>query len=47
LQRTAGKSLASTGIGNKNIEFRYKILSERMPIFNESSSYYEVRLPLI
>jgi two-component system LytT family sensor kinase len=47
LQRTAGKSLVSTGIGNKNIEFRYKILSERMPIFNESSSYYEVRLPLI
>lgn len=47
LQRTAGKSLVSTGIGNKNIEFRYKILSERMPVFKESNGYYEVRLPLI
>ncbi|WDF65387.1 sensor histidine kinase [Flavobacterium sp. KACC 22763] len=47
LQRTAGKTLVSTGIGNKNIKFRYKILSERMPIFSESNGYYDVRLPLI
>ena len=47
LQRTAGKSLVSTGIGNKNIEFRYKILSEKMPVFKESKDFYEVRLPLI
>lgn len=47
LQRTSGKSLSSTGIGNKNIEFRYKILSERMPVFTESEDFYDVRLPLI
>lgn len=47
LQQTAGKSLISTGIGNKNIEFRYKILSQKMPSFSESNGYYEVRLPLI
>ena len=47
LQRTTGKTLVSTGIGNKNIKFRYKILSERMPIFSESNGYYDVRLPLI
>ncbi|EJG02531.1 sensor histidine kinase [Flavobacterium sp. F52] len=47
LQRTAGKTLVSTGIGNKNIQFRYKILSQRMPIFTESNGYYDVRLPLI
>lgn len=47
LQRTAGKSLVSTKIGNKNIEFRYKILCNRMPDFYESNGYYYVRLPLI
>ena len=47
LQPTAGKSLVSTGIGNKNIEFRYKILCDRMPVFCESHGYYYARLPLI
>lgn len=47
LQPTAGKSLASTGIGNKNIEFRYKILCDRMPVFCESNDYFYARLPLI
>lgn len=47
LQPTAGKSLVSTGIGNKNIEFRYKILCDRMPVFYESNGFYFVRLPLI
>lgn len=47
LQRTAGKSLVSTGIGNKNIEFRYKILFDRMPVFCEANGYYYARLPLI
>lgn len=47
LQPTSGKSFFSTGVGNKNIEFRYKILSDRMPVFCESNGYYCVRLPLI
>ncbi|CAA9195974.1 sensor histidine kinase [Flavobacterium collinsii] len=47
LQPTAGKSLVSTGIGHKNIEFRYKILHDRMPVFSESNGAYCVRLPLI
>ncbi|BDU26082.1 histidine kinase [Flavobacterium sp. GSB-24] len=47
LQRTAGKSLTSTKIGNKNIEFRYKILFDRMPDFCESNGNYYARLPLI
>lgn len=47
LQPTAGKSLLSNGIGNKNIEFRYKILCDRMPVFSTSKEYYYVRLPLI
>ncbi|MEL1254115.1 histidine kinase [Flavobacterium sp. DGU38] len=47
LQPTAGKSLISTGVGNKNIVFRYKILHDRMPVFSESNGFYCVRLPLI
>ncbi|MCV9932844.1 histidine kinase [Flavobacterium sp. LS1R47] len=47
LQPTSGKSFDSTGVGNKNIEFRYKILFDRMPIFSESNGFYCVRLPLI
>ncbi|WP_347052154.1 sensor histidine kinase [Flavobacterium olei] len=47
LQRTAGKSLTSTGIGIRNIEFRYKILSDRMPVFCEFNGFYYVRLPLM
>lgn len=47
LQPTSGESFVSTGVGNKNIEFRYKILFDRMPIFFESDGFYCVRLPLI
>lgn len=47
LQLTTGKSLTSTGIGKKNIEFRYKILFNRKPIFLESDGFYSVILPLI
>jgi sensor histidine kinase YesM len=47
LQPTSGKSLVSTGVGNKNIAFRYKILHDRMPVFSESNGFYCVRLPLI
>ncbi|WP_229335437.1 histidine kinase [Flavobacterium sp. ALJ2] len=47
LQPTSGQSFNSTGVGNKNIEFRYKILFNRMPVFSESNGFYSVRLPLI
>ncbi|WP_428229513.1 sensor histidine kinase [Flavobacterium sp.] len=47
LQPTSGKNFTSTGVGNKNIEFRYKILFDRMPVFSESNGCYCVRLPLI
>lgn len=47
LQPTTGKTLVSTGIGNKNIEFRYKILFDRVPVFYESEGFYNVRLPLV
>lgn len=47
LQPTSGKSFDSTGIGHKNIEFRYKILFDRMPVFSELNGFYYVRLPLI
>lgn len=47
LQPTTGKTLVSTGIGNKNIEFRYKILFDKVPVFYESEGYYYVRLPLV
>ncbi|WP_306350174.1 sensor histidine kinase [Flavobacterium sp. '19STA2R22 D10 B1'] len=47
LQPTSGKSLVSTGIGHKNIKFRYKILFDRMPDFFESEGFYYVRLPLL
>lgn len=47
LQPTSGKSFHSTGVGNKNIEFRYKILFDRMPVFSEYNGFYCVRLPLI
>lgn len=47
LQPTSGKNFISTGVGNKNIEFRYKILFDRMPVFSESNGFYCVRLPLI
>ncbi|OCB73477.1 histidine kinase [Flavobacterium piscis] len=47
LQATSGKNFISTGVGNKNIEFRYKILFDRMPVFSESNGFYCVRLPLI
>lgn len=46
LQQTSGKSLVSTGIGKKNIEFRYKILFNREPVFLESDGFYNVYLPL-
>ncbi|KAF2517169.1 sensor histidine kinase [Flavobacterium foetidum] len=47
MQATTGKTLISTGIGNKNIKFRYKILFDRQPEFSESDGFYFVRLPLI
>lgn len=47
LQDTSGKKMVSTGIGHKNIEFRYKILSDRMPDFYQSEDDYFARLPLI
>lgn len=46
LQMTTGKSLASTGIGQKNIIFRYKILFNREPVFSETNGFYIVQLPL-
>lgn len=47
LQQTSGKSLISTGIGQKNVKFRYKILFNRKPIFSEVNGFYMVQLPLI
>lgn len=47
LQPTTGKTFVSTGIGNKNIEFRYKILFDKVPVFYESEGFYYVRLPLM
>ncbi|MFB9076728.1 sensor histidine kinase [Flavobacterium procerum] len=47
MQATTGKTLISTGIGNKNIKFRYKILFDRQPEFSELNGFYFVRLPLI
>ncbi len=47
LQPTTGKTLVSTGIGNKNIQFRYKILFDKVPVFYESEGFYYVRLPLV
>lgn len=47
LQPTTGKTLVSTGIGHKNIEFRYKILFDKVPVFYESEGSYNVRLPLV
>lgn len=47
MQATTGKSLISTGIGNKNINFRYKILFDKQPVFSESDGFYFARLPLI
>ncbi|RKR08934.1 histidine kinase [Flavobacterium sp. 90] len=47
LQPTSGKNFTSMGVGNKNIEFRYKILFDRMPVFSNSNGFYCVRLPLI
>ncbi|MCC9070772.1 histidine kinase [Flavobacterium sp. F-65] len=47
MQTPSGKKMVSTGIGHKNIEFRYKILSDRMPDFYISKESYFARLPLI
>lgn len=47
LQSNSGRNLVSIGIGHKNIEFRYKILSDRMPDFFVSGEFYYARLPLI
>lgn len=47
LQETLGKSLVSTGIGKKNIEFRYEILFNRKPVFSVLNGFYIVNLPLI
>ncbi|REG99455.1 sensor histidine kinase [Flavobacterium aquicola] len=47
LQPTSEKSLVSTGIGHKNIEFRYKILHDRVPVYSESDNCFFVHLPLI
>lgn len=47
LQPTTGKTFVSTGIGNKNIQFRYKILFDKIPVFYESGGFYFVRLPLV
>jgi two-component system LytT family sensor kinase len=47
LQPTTGISFDSTGVGNKNIEFRYKILFDRIPVFSKSNGFYYVRLPLM
>ncbi|MFH6965096.1 sensor histidine kinase [Flavobacterium plurextorum] len=47
LQLTSGKSLVSTGVGRKNIEFRYKILFNKKPVFSQSLESFTVRLPLI
>ncbi|WP_149207559.1 sensor histidine kinase [Flavobacterium johnsoniae] len=47
LQPTSGKTLVSTGVGRKNIEFRYKILFNKKPVFSQSLESFTVRLPLI
>ncbi|SHM29769.1 sensor histidine kinase [Flavobacterium chilense] len=47
LQPTTGKTLVSTGVGRKNIEFRYKILFNEKPVFSQSLESFTVRLPLI
>lgn len=47
LQPTSGKALVSTGVGRKNIEFRYKILFNKKPVFSQSLESFTVRLPLI
>lgn len=47
LQQTTGKNFVSTGIGQNNIEFRYKILFNQEPVFLESDGFYFVYLPLI
>lgn len=37
----------STGVGSKNMELRYKLISEDEPEFYTDAEYYYVRLPLI
>lgn len=47
LQPNSGNMMISTGIGHKNIQFRYKILSDKMPDFYELETSYFARLPLL